>query len=91
MQTQLSVQNDFKISGQVCGPAGNTFISLCRQMDSREVRGFGDREVIEAVISAVQPGRQLRRYLESEGDLSLPKKYSRRITKNTLLLDCTTT
>ena len=33
--------------------------------------GYSDKEIVTAVIRAVQPGLQLQSYLESVGDLTL--------------------
>ena len=45
----------------------------CAQIEMGKDKGYSDKEIMTAVIRAVQPGMQLRSYLESVSGLTLPK------------------
>jgi len=47
--------------------------ALISQIEARLAEGYLDKEVVSAVVRAVQPGLQLRSYLESMTELTLPR------------------
>ena len=66
---------DFKIHGQI-GIAGQTdkltFGNLLHQIWAGHNQGYGEQEIIAAVIRAIVPGLALRSYLEGRHDWTLP-------------------
>ncbi len=69
------MHRDFKIQGTI-GEVGQKdklgYQSLMLwQVEMEFGKGHTDKEIVTAVIRAVQPGLQLRSYLESVGDLTL--------------------
>lgn len=65
-------KKDFKISGQIGDPKTEiSFSSLDRQVEMALKKGYKEVEVMEAIISAIQPGANLRSYLEGRTDLTL--------------------
>ena len=50
-----------------------SFVSLSRQIEGAIEKGYSDMEIVEAVIKAMKPGMQLRSYLETVRDLTLPR------------------
>lgn len=67
---------EFKIQGTIGEPGQKdklTYQSLIAQIEAGLHRKYSDKEVILAVIRAVQPGLQLRSYLESVNDLTLER------------------
>ena len=42
------------------------------QIEAGIAKGYSDKEVVSAVVRAVQPGLQLRSYLENMVELTLP-------------------
>lgn len=70
------IRRDFKISGQIAGSQqkdGLGFTSLIHQIEAGLRKGYPEEEVVEAVIRATNPGLNLRGYLESKTDITLPK------------------
>lgn len=68
-------REDYKFSGQIGEPGEKdrlTFSSLARQIKSGLIKGYPESEIVDAVIKAIVPDRQLRSYLEGKSDLSLP-------------------
>lgn len=67
-------KKDFKICGQI-GEVGHkdrlSFSSLAYQIEQAVKKGTNEREIVWAVIRAIQPGLSLRSYLESRGDITL--------------------
>lgn len=79
LNTSLSstiLHRDFKIQG-VIGEVGQKdklgYQALMSQVEIGLEKGYADKEIITAVIRAVQPGIQLRSYLESLTGLNLQK------------------
>ncbi len=70
------LHRDFKIQGTI-GEVGQKdklgYQSLMSQVEIGLEKGYTDKEIITAVIRAVQPGLQLRSYLESVSGLTLAK------------------
>ena len=68
------LHRDFKIQGTI-GEVGQKdklgYQSLMLQVEIGLGKGYTHKEIVTAVIRAVQPGLQLRSYLESVGDLTL--------------------
>jgi len=67
---------EFKIQGTIGEPGQKdklTYQSLISQIETGIQRNYSDKEIAVAVIRAVQPGMQLRSYLESVTDLTLQK------------------
>lgn len=70
------LHRDFKIQGQVGDAAQKDklgYQSLISQIEAGLSKGYSEREVVDAVIRAIQPGTQLRSYLEGMVGLTLPK------------------
>ena len=70
------LRREFKINGQIGEPGQKdklTFVSLVRQIESASSKGYSETEVIDGVIRAIIPSMQLRSYLETVSDLTLPK------------------
>jgi hypothetical protein len=70
------LHRDFKIQGTI-GEVGQKdklgYQSLMLQVEIGLGKGYTAKEIVTAVIRAVQPGLQLRSYLESVGDLTLAR------------------
>ena len=67
---------EFKIQGAIGEPGQKdklTYQSLISQIETGLQRSYSDKEVVLAVIRAVQPGLQLRSYLESVVDLTVER------------------
>ena len=68
------LHRDFKIQGTI-GEVGQKdklgYQSLMLQVEMGLGKGYTDKEIVTAVIRAVQPGLQLRSYLEGVSDLTL--------------------
>ncbi len=70
------LRRDFKINGQIGEPGQKdklTFVSLVRQIESALSKNYPEAEVIDAVIRAITPSMQLRSYLETISNLTLPR------------------
>lgn len=68
-------KKELKIIGQIGEPGQRdklNFTSLDRQIHRACKRGYDEGEIVEAVIQAIIPGVNLRSYLESRTDLTLP-------------------
>lgn len=69
------LRKELKIQGNVGKPGQKetlTFSSLAFQIESAEKKGYGEEDIIAAVIKAINPDIELRSYLERRmGDLSL--------------------
>ncbi|CAH3170308.1 unnamed protein product [Porites lobata] len=68
-------RRDFKIQGVVGDPGQKEklgYQALISQIEAGLTKGYSDKEV-SAVVRAVQPGLQLRSYLETMVDLTLPR------------------
>ena len=69
-------RRDFKIQGVVGDPGQKDTLSyqaLISQIESGLAKGYSDKEVVSAVVRSIQPGLQLRSYLENMTDLTLPR------------------
>eukprot|EP00794_Sanderia_malayensis_P020673 gene20673-22711_t len=70
------LRKELKIFGQIA-EQGKTdqlsFVSLSRQIESAVEKGYTQKEVVEAVIKAMRHGLQLRSYIETVHDLTLPR------------------
>lgn len=79
LTSQLSASmfyREFKIQGTIGEPGQKdklTYQSLISQIETGLKRNYSNKEVVLAVIRAVQPGLQLRSYLESVSDLTLER------------------
>ena len=65
-----------KISGKI-GDFGKkeglmSFTSLVHQVENAIKVGYGNYEIVEACIKAIEPGSKLRSYLEGKADLTFP-------------------
>lgn len=72
-------RREFKINGQIGEPNQKdklTFVSLVRQIESALARGYLETEIVDAVLRAILPAMQLRSYLETISDLTLPRLLS---------------
>lgn len=70
------LHRDFKIQGIIGQPSQKDklgYQALMSQIETGKDKGYSDKEIMTAVIRAVQPGMQLRSYLESVSGLTLPK------------------
>ena len=68
------LRRDFKISGLIGDPNDRntmTYISLVKQIDAGQTKGFNDSEIVEGVIKAMTPSLKLKRYLDSMQNLTL--------------------
>lgn len=67
-------RKELRISGQV-GDAHQkdrlSYSSLNHQIEAALGRGYGEAEVVEAVLRAINPGLRLRSYLENHSNLTL--------------------
>lgn len=73
---QSIFRRDFKIQGMVGDPGQKDklgYQALISQIESGLAKGYSDKEMVGAVVRAVQPGLQLRSYLENMTDLTLPR------------------
>ena len=73
---QTILRRDFKIQGVVGDPGQKDkpgHQALMSQIEAGLAKGYSDKEVVSAVVRAVQPGLQLRSYLENTVELTLPK------------------
>ena len=73
---QTILRRDFKIQGVVGDPGQKGklgYQALMSQIEAGLAKGYSDKEVVSAVVRAVQPGLQLRSYLENTVELTLPK------------------
>ena len=69
-----SLRREFKISGAIGdGPTCIGYPSLLRQIDSGKSHGYADRDIVDGIIRAIQPGSKLRGYLEGRSSVTLPK------------------
>ena len=72
---QSIFSRDLKILG-VVGELGQKdklgYHALVSQIEGGLEKGYSDKEVLSAVVRAVQPGLQLRSYLENMTELTLP-------------------
>ena len=69
-------RRELKIQGQIGEQGRNdqmSFVSLSRQIESAVEKGYSEKEVIEAIIKSMKPGLQLRSYIETLRDLTLPR------------------
>ncbi|CAB4035431.1 Hypothetical predicted protein [Paramuricea clavata] len=69
------LHRDFKIQGVVGEPRHKDklgYQSLLSQIEAGVRKQYSELEIVNAVVRAVQPGLQLRSYLESVTDLTLP-------------------
>ena len=72
---QSIFRRDFKIQGVVGDPGQKEnlgYQALISQIEAGLTKGYSDKEVVSAVVSAVQPVLQLS-YLETMVDLTLPR------------------
>ena len=70
------LRRGLKIYGQTGEQGKNdqlSFVSLSRQIETAVEKGYTQTEVVEAVIKAMKPGLQLRSYIETLQDLTLPR------------------
>ena len=68
------LRRDFKISGQIGDPNDRntmTYISLLKQIDAGQNKGFTASEIVEGVIKAMAPSLKLKKYLDSMQNLTL--------------------
>eukprot|EP00794_Sanderia_malayensis_P011481 gene11481-12678_t len=69
-------RRELKIQGQI-GEQGRgdqvSFVSLSRQIESGLEKGYSEKEITEAIIKSMKPGLQLRSYIETLRDLTLPR------------------
>ena len=68
------IRKEFRIVGQIGDSRQKDrlrFTSLIHQVSAGEKAGYGEREIIEAVIRATIPSLSLRSFLENKDDLSL--------------------
>ena len=73
---QSIFRRDFKIQGVVGDPGQKEklgYQALISQIEAGLTKGYSDKEVVSAVVRAVQPGLQLRSYLETMVDPTLPR------------------
>jgi len=63
---------DYKLSGQI-GEGSNAlpYMSFLRQVQSGVDKGYGEQDIVDGIIRAIQPSSKLRGYLEGREDLSL--------------------
>ena len=70
------IRCEFKISGQI-GELGQTdkltFVSLTHQIDSGLKLNYKESEIVDAVIRAISLHSNLRSYVDTLNDLTLPK------------------
>ena len=76
LDLSAALRRDFKISGQIGLPGQKeklSFVSLIRQIENGLSKGYKESEIVDAIVRAISPGVQLRNYLETTQDLTLPK------------------
>ena len=73
-----SFRREYKISGTIGSAQKDhlNYISLCGQIAEGKKRGYPDAEIAAAIRKAVQPGSNLRTYLDSKIDLPLDQVIS---------------
>jgi len=73
---QSKIRRYFKILGMV-GELGKKdklgYQALVSQIEAGLAKGYSDKEVVSTVVRAVQPGLQLRSYLENMTEFTLPR------------------
>jgi len=75
MQGSL-LRREFKISGTIGGDSTKdklSFVGLIRQIDSGLMKGYQEREIVDAVVRAISSGSKLKSYLEITTNITLPK------------------
>ena len=68
--------SEFNISGQIGEPGQKyklTYISLIHQIDSGLDRGYSDKDICDAVITAISPHSSLRNHISPVPRCSLKK------------------
>ena len=73
---KTALRRDFNIQGTIGGDSqkdGLSFVSLVRHVDAGLEEGYQGRKIVDSVIRAINPSLQLRSYLETMKDLTLPK------------------
>lgn len=71
---EMFIRREFKISGSIGGENQKdrlSFIGLMRQIDAGQTKGYKEREIIDAVIRAVNPSCHLKGYLEIVSSMTL--------------------
>ena len=69
-----SWKKELKISEQIGDPKTQfSFVSLVRQIETTVIKKYTETEIVEAVLKAIQPGSNLRSYLEGRTDVDLPQ------------------
>ena len=69
-----SWKKELKISEQIGDPKPQfSFVSLVRQIETTVIKKYTETEIVEAVLKAIQPGSNLRSYLERRTDVDLPQ------------------
>ncbi|KAK7503303.1 hypothetical protein BaRGS_00005568 [Batillaria attramentaria] len=83
-QVQVGVvsglRKELRIEGVLDGKnTGLSFVSLMRQIEVAQKRGYPEREIIDAVIAAIPTGHHLKRFLEvSNFDIEATREILRR-------------
>ena len=70
------LRREFKIAGTIGGESTKdklSFVGLIRQIDSGLLKGYEEREIIDAIVRAVSSGSKLKAYLEMTTEITLPK------------------
>jgi len=73
---EAALRREFRIVGTIGGDSTKdklTFVGLIRQIDSGLLKGYDDREIIDAVVRAVSSTSKLKAYLEMTSEITLPK------------------
>ena len=69
-----SWKKELKISEQIGDPKTQfSFVSLVRQIETTVIKKYTETEIVEAVLKAIQPGSNLRSYLECRTDVDRPQ------------------
>lgn len=71
---EMFMRREFKVSGSIGGENQKdrlSFIGLMRQIDAGQAKGYKEREIIDAVIRAVNPTCHLKGYLEIVSSMTL--------------------
>ena len=71
---EMFIRREFKISGSIGGENQKdrlSFIGLMRQIDVGQTKGYKEKEIIDAVIRAVNPSCHLKGYLEIISSMTL--------------------
>ena len=72
--SNISWKKELKISGQIGDPKSQlSFVSLIRQIETAISKKYSETEIIEAILKAIQPGSNLRTYLECRQTVDLPQ------------------